>query len=78
MLNDVEDLAAKYEILGTDYEVSDEQRSELERTRLGPRAGAARPGPIEAIRSVLADVTRMDAGESALVVKYSGGWSSRS
>jgi hypothetical protein len=74
MLNHVDDLAAKYEILGTDYEVSEEQRSSLNEHGWSPVPGLLDAETVEAIRSVLADVTRMDAGESSLVVKYSGGW----
>ena len=70
----VEDLASTYEILGTDYEVSDEQRSSLWEHGWTPVPGLLDAPAIEAIRSVLANVTRMDAGEAALVVKYSGGW----
>jgi len=75
MLSDpIEDLAARYEILGTDYEVTDEQRTNLNEHGWTPVPGLLEGDVIEEVRSVLAEVTRMDAGESALVVKYSGGW----
>ena len=70
----VEDLAARYEILGSDYEVSDAQRADLNAHGWTPVPGLLDQAVIDAIRASLADVTTMDAGEAALIVKYSGGW----
>src|SRR5699024_910639 len=74
MLSEPVEDVARYEILGTDYAVTDQQRSDLREHGWTPVPGFLDQDTIQAIRTVLADVTRMDAGESALVVKYSGGW----
>jgi ectoine hydroxylase-related dioxygenase (phytanoyl-CoA dioxygenase family) len=70
----VEDLVAKHPIFGTDYTVTDEQRASLNQHGWTPVPNLLDAAAVEEIRSVLADVTRMDAGEASLVVKYSGAW----
>ena len=75
MLSDpIDDVAASYEILGTDYDVTDEQRASLNEHGWAPVPGLVDEEVVEAMRTALAQVKRMDAGEEALVVKYSGGW----
>lgn len=68
------DTTSEQAILDTHYEVTDDQVKSLNENGWAPIPALLTPEIVEEVRSAIADVRRMDAGESALVVKYSGGW----